>query len=223
MIGPDVAQVLPAARPRTGAGAGAGRPPRDPRRMTETRLSLLRRVLDPSDQQSWNEFVALYEPLLLAYVRKQGLVGQDAHDVVQNVFVALLRSLARFEPARARFRTWLYCIAQNALVDFWRKERTIRKAEKARRQSPPPAPEPDPEWDTLHHRRILQFATEQVRADTAAKTWACFEEHVLKGRPGAEVGPQLGLSANNVYVNASRVLARIRARCATYREDLGDA
>src|SRR4051812_28184810 len=65
--------------------------------MQETRTSLLRRVRDPADRQSWGEFVALYEPLLLSYVRKRGLNDHDAQDVVQGIFIALLRKLPGFE------------------------------------------------------------------------------------------------------------------------------
>lgn len=191
--------------------------------MIETRLSLLQRVCNFTDQKSWREFAALYEPLLLAYVRKQGIAGENAADVVQSVFVALLRSLPRFDRTKGRFRTWLWRIAHNALIDFWRRERTIRGAEEGRRrQTTEEAPEPEQEWNTLHHQRILQFAMEQVRDETVLKTWKCFEEHLFKGRPGPEVGRELDLPANTVYVNASRVLTRIRERCASYREDLGD-
>ena len=51
----------------------------------------------------------------------------------------------------------------------------------------------------------------QVRAQYRPRTWACFEQHVLRGRPGAEVAAELGLTANTVTVNASRVLARLGA------------
>jgi hypothetical protein len=61
-----------------------------------------------------------------------------------------------------------------------------------------------------------------VRDVTAAKTWICFEQHILKGRSGADIGAEIGLPANSVYVNASRVMARIREQCEAYREDLGD-
>jgi hypothetical protein len=45
---------------------------------------------------------------------------------------------------------------------------------------------------------------------------------LLKGRSGAEIGKEVGLPPNTVYVNASRVLARVRERCNSLREDLGD-
>jgi RNA polymerase sigma-70 factor (ECF subfamily) len=192
----------------------------------QTPVSLLQRLRDPADRNSWGEFVTLYEPLLLSYVRKRGLADHDAEDVVQGIFISLLRKLPRFELDRSkgRFRTWLWQVAYNAVVDWARARRRVQKAEDKRRQTyEEEAPvKPDSDWDTLHRQRIAQFVMDKVRGQTVAKTWTCFEEHLLKGRPGAEVGAQLGLPANTVYVNAARVLARIREQCAAYREDLGD-
>jgi RNA polymerase sigma-70 factor (ECF subfamily) len=192
--------------------------------MTQTRTSLLRRVRNPADGASWAEFVALYEPLLLNYVRKRGLNEHDARDVVQTIFVNLLRKMPNFEldKSRGRFRTWLWRVCHHAVVDHGRARQRIQKAEIARRQNFTEA-EPEPEdWIAMHRQRTLQFAMERVRAVTAPKTWACFEQHVLRNRPGADVGAEVGLPANSVYVNASRVVERIRDECAAYREDLGD-
>ena len=55
--------------------------------------------------------------------------------------------------------------------------------------------------------RDANTALAQVREDTAPKSWTCFEEHLLKGRSGADIGKEVGLPPNTVYVNASRVLA----------------
>src|SRR5712692_1419861 len=42
-----------------------------------------------------------------------GLLGslEDAEEVTQDTFVYALRNLARFDPARSAFPTWLYTIA----------------------------------------------------------------------------------------------------------------
>jgi RNA polymerase sigma-70 factor, ECF subfamily len=191
----------------------------------QTSVSLLKRLRDPSDHQSWGEFVALYEPLLLNYVRKRGLADHDAEDVVQAIFISLLRKLPTFELDRSkgRFRTWLWQVAYNAVVDWARAQRRFHKAENQRQQSWQEATqERADEWDSMHRQRLAEFVMDKVRSQTVPKTWTCFEQHLLKGRPGAEVGMELGLPANTVYVNAARVLARIREQCAAYREELGD-
>ena len=135
--------------------------------MERTRSTLLRRIRDPADAKAWGEFVALYEPLLTAYVRHRGLGEEDIRDVVQDVFARLVKSLQEFEldRQRGRFRTWLWQVCQSALVDWARRRRRQARAEDAwlnRLSEPRPAGEgdSDDEWERLHRRRVLSFALE---------------------------------------------------------------
>ena len=191
----------------------------------KTSSSLLRRLRNPQDQASWGEFVALYEPLLVRYVRKKGLDEHDAQDVVQGIFIALLRKLPTFELDRGkgRFRTWLWQVAHNAVVDWARsRKRAQALVEKVREGWQEGAEEPDQEWDSELQKRVLEYAMQKVKERTNPPTWACFEQHLLKGRAGAEVGAELGLPANTVYVYAARVMARVREQCEAYLEDVGN-
>ncbi|MFI5455261.1 MAG: RNA polymerase sigma factor [Isosphaerales bacterium] len=63
--------------------------------MDQTRSTLLVRIRDPADTKAWGEFVALYQPLLTAYVRQRGLGEEDVRDVVQDVFARLVKSRQR--------------------------------------------------------------------------------------------------------------------------------
>jgi RNA polymerase sigma-70 factor (ECF subfamily) len=196
--------------------------------MMETRSSLLRRVRDPADADGWRQFVALYQPLLLAYVRRRGLSGSDAEDVVQDVLARLLRALPEFDlnRERGRFRTWLWRLTHNLLIDRARHRQRHVWAERARAEPEalelPADEEPDADWRVLHRRRVLEFAKDQVRARSQPRTWACFEEYVLRGRPCAEVAAELGVTPNVVAVNSSRVLARLRDYCRHELEGLAD-
>jgi RNA polymerase sigma-70 factor (ECF subfamily) len=193
----------------------------------ETRRSLLVEV-SKGNSESWGEFVALYEPLLLSYVLGRGLPRHEAADVVQDIFIKLFKTLPRFEldHQRGRFRTWLWQVTSTTIVDWARRRKRQARSEEAARQrlsgETPAAPEPEPEWDRAYQQRIMDHVLGQVRESTQAKTWACFEQHLIEGRPSAEVGAELGLTANSVNVNASRVLARVRQLCEYYREELGD-
>jgi RNA polymerase sigma-70 factor (ECF subfamily) len=189
--------------------------------MAETRTTLLRRVRDPADADAWREFVALYQPLLHAYVLKKGLAGPDADDLVQEVLARLVKALPGFERdrRRSRFRTWLWRVTCNALADGARRRRRQDRAEQAfaddDRIEAPTADDrgPGADWVVMHRRRVLEFAKARVRARSHPRTWACFEEHVLRGRPSGEVAAALGVSANTVDVNSSRVLTRLRSYC----------
>ena len=198
--------------------------------MTETRVSLIERVRNNEDSVAWGEFFAIYRPLLVAYVRKHGVSEHDAADVVQDVFSRLVPALASFEfdPQRGRFRTWLWRVTYNALSDWGRRRAVRARAEQGwaeqdaiDQQQRADEGQSDVEWDELYRRRILEVVTERVRATTQPVTWACFEGRILAGRPAAEIAAETGVSVNAVYVNASRVLARVREECESFQEPLG--
>ncbi|HEV3025002.1 MAG TPA: sigma-70 family RNA polymerase sigma factor [Pirellulales bacterium] len=192
--------------------------------MLETRVSLLERVRDAADAAAWSEFVALYQPLLRSYVRKRGVNEHDADDVVQDVFTRLVPVLARFEldPVRGRFRTWLWQVTHSALADWARRRGVRARAEQgwADLQQPAATEEPEAEWRDMYHRRILEVVLARVRESAQTTSWACFEGRILEGRPAAELAAELGVSSNAVYVNASRLLARVRDDCAEFLEPL---
>jgi RNA polymerase sigma-70 factor (ECF subfamily) len=187
------------------------------------------RVRDPADGRAWGEFVRLYEPLLTAYVRRRGVGEQDARDVVQDVFARLIKTMPEFRLDRqeGRFRTWLWQICQSALVDWARRQRRRARAEDGwlNRLSEAAAPsesDPDSDWVTIHRHRVLTFALETIRKRSRPTTWACFKRHLLDRRPSAEVASELGLTANAVDVNSSRILDRVREFCASYLKELAD-
>jgi RNA polymerase sigma-70 factor (ECF subfamily) len=191
----------------------------------ETSSTLLRRVRDTGDAASWREFATLYEPLIVRYTlsSRRGLSEPDARDVAQDVFIRLLKALPTFEldHRRGRFRTYLWRVTTSALADRARRDRRRGDAEQEWRDRHR-TPGGQASWDRAFRQRVLGHALTRVREATSPKTWACFEEHVLKTRPAAEVAREVGVSANAVYVHSSTVLSRVRARCAECLEELSD-
>jgi RNA polymerase sigma-70 factor (ECF subfamily) len=72
-------------------------------------------------------FLTLYNRYLnKVYNRvKSRVPNNDVEDVVQEIFITLVRSLPSFEQ-RSQFSTWLYTIVNRQIADFYRKrQRTI--------------------------------------------------------------------------------------------------
>jgi RNA polymerase sigma-70 factor (ECF subfamily) len=186
--------------------------------MDDTRLSLLQRLRTPGDKDAWEDFVMLYEPLLFAYVRSKNVPPSDAADVVQTIYISLLRALPTFQldRSRGRFRSWLYQVTMRAVIDWARKrQRRARREVGLREKMPEPAvfdPRPDEGWEQAYRERMFQAAAAAVRAETNEKTWACFQAHLLEGRASEVVAGELGMLPNTVRKNASRVLARVSER-----------
>ena len=89
----------------------------------ETRASLILRLPRTEDAEAWREFVAIYEPFVYRFARRSGFQEADARELVQNVLLAVVKAVGRWQadPERARFRTWLFTIARNLVIDQRRK------------------------------------------------------------------------------------------------------
>jgi RNA polymerase sigma factor (sigma-70 family) len=194
-----------------------------------TRSTLLARVRDRADAESWREFYEYYQPLLLRYLRRLGLEEHATDDVIQDAFTQLLRSLPDFTLGRkpGRFRGYLWKIIFSALVDGARRSQAQRRAEAewVRRFHAADESESqklEAEWDQMERQHRLETAMKRVRSATAPRSWVCFEQRLLQSRPAAATAAELGISANAVFVYASRVLKAVRAECAALAEELGD-
>jgi RNA polymerase sigma-70 factor (ECF subfamily) len=210
----------------------------------ETRPSLIQRVsaLDP---ESWNEFIALYDPLLAAYVgdcNRRYQLSLDAHDreeIKQEVLIKLFHELASFDPRR-RFRTWLWRVTHNAVIDWLRGQRRRRgPGDGAAAQAGGPRPQnlhwtpeledalasdenpPDEQLIQEHLWHVRRHILEKVKVEMgSAHKWDCFERHFLQCKPSAEVAGELGLTISVVNTNTFRVRARIRELCQDYDAEL---
>lgn len=83
----------------------------------------IRRIQKSGDEDSANQLVQLYYREIFAFVYKQVLDEQEALDLTQEVFIRMLQSIGHFDAKKAGFRTWLYRIATNHCIDYFRSKR----------------------------------------------------------------------------------------------------
>lgn len=75
--------------------------------------------------RAFSELLDLYQERIYWHIRKIVKSHEDAHDVSQNAFVRVYRSIDKFE-GKSSLLTWIYRIAYNESLRFLEKEKKRR-------------------------------------------------------------------------------------------------
>ena len=183
-----------------------------------TRASLLVRIRDRHDQAAWAEFVEIYEPVLYRLARQRGFQDADARELTQEVFIAVASAIDRWEadPARGRFRTWLFRIARNFGINLLIHRRRHppgtgdSDVQSLLDQQPGPNGEDSARFEQEYKRELFSRAATRVRGQFREATWHAFWRTSIEGEEVVQVAHALGISAGAVYIARSRVMARLR-------------
>src|SRR5687767_14264973 len=89
-----------------------------------TRSSLLQRLKNWEDQESWKSFLQTYCSLIRNLAIRSGLPEADAKDLLQENMLSVAKELPGFQYRRSfgSFRGWLGVIARRRIIDFFRKQ-----------------------------------------------------------------------------------------------------
>ena len=72
----------------------------------------------------------------------------------------------------------------------------------------------DPFWEVEYRKHLVTRALTIMQSDFQPATWQACWEHVVNGKPAAQVAKELGIAEGTVYVAKSRVLHRLREELA---------
>lgn len=146
-----------------------------------------------------------------AYCRRPA----DREDLVAETVAQLWKAYGRFDE-RVRFTTWMYRIAVNVAVSFYRSETRRRRVT---------APDGDAFVETI-------AAPPEAEEDDSLAVVRAFVERLdgldralmllyLDDRPYAEIADILGISETNVGTKVARIKERLRRSIVTTTSDKG--
>ncbi|OGN28160.1 MAG: hypothetical protein A3A33_02285 [Candidatus Yanofskybacteria bacterium RIFCSPLOWO2_01_FULL_49_25] len=85
---------------------------------------LIAAYLKKGDEQSLEELVRRYLPLVYGFVRNYTGNDDCAADIAQETFVKAWRNLKKFDRSKS-FKTWIFTIAKNTAIDWLKKKRDV--------------------------------------------------------------------------------------------------
>lgn len=182
------------------------------RSIPPTRRSLLGRLKDWHDADSWQEFSKIYQRLIFDTALRAGLTNVEAQEVMQETLLSVAKKIAGFnyDANAGSFRNWLLQITKRRIVDQFRKRRpqtqTTAEPGTTLEQIPDPGPQSfEALWNEEWHVALLDMARAFVRRKVGARQYRMFDLYVLQQQPMRVVTKTLRVNAPQVYMAKYRI------------------
>lgn len=185
-----------------------------------TSWTLVARLRNPNDQDSWQEFYEFYRRLIVGVAKKAGLTDEEAEDVMQETMRAFSCHVhdGKFatDAAHGSLRAWLLQTARWRIQDQLDKRLPVGSANEAPTvgTSATPTIERVPDahpvnleglCDAEWKERLLQEALKAVQYKVKAEHYQIFHLSALEQRPIEEVARIVGANRAQVYLIKHRV------------------
>jgi len=164
----------------------------------------IRDIQRVGSRQAAERLVERYYNEIYVFVYRQTGHKEDAMDLTQNIFLAVLRALPSYDPKKAAFRTWLYRIAANKVIDARRRFRpSVTPLEETE------LPIQEDFVSQIHDRELLGRIEDYV-AGLPPMLQAVFRLRLYGEQGFGEIAAALGQSEAAVKSQYYRLLRRIR-------------
>lgn len=191
--------------------------------MTETRFTLIQRMKNNPDENSWEDFDGTYRAYVIGIVRKLNYDYHENEDLTQNIMLKLWKGLESFDynPGQCKFRSWVAIVSRNAVIQNAQLNRNkmLKKMDGGLDVDKSSIPEIEEiafqEWKEF----ILQKAMEATQAQFSDQVFDIFLKF-SKGMKPEEIAEETNVAANTVYVYKKRVEAVLKKEILRLNQEL---
>jgi len=198
-----------------------------------TRNSLLSRLKNREDQESWQDFFNTYWKLVYGFAIKAGLTDQEAQEAVQETVITVARRIPEFkyDPATCSFKTWLLNLTRWRIIDQIRKRKPEhfalhrRPGDAARtstieRIADPSTLDLETVWEEEWEQHLITAAAAKVKRRVRPEQYQIFDLCFFKKWPIKKIATELGVSQGRVYLARHRIAAMLKQEVDLLRQKL---
>ena len=204
----------------------------DVEELIPTRDSLLSRLKDWGDDDSWRDFFNTYWKLVYGVALKAGLTEQEAEEVVQETVITVARRIPEFkyDPSVCSFKTWLLNLTRWRIVDQLRKRQpkvnghadgTAHTATIERLPNPPGV-DLDAMWDNEWQQSLVNTAIQRIKRRVNPEHYQIFHLCVFKEWPVKKVARELDVNVAQVYLAKHRIGALLKKEVKALEKKLNE-
>jgi RNA polymerase sigma-70 factor (ECF subfamily) len=183
-----------------------------------TRQSLLSRLKDWKDQESWRVFFDTYWKLIYHTGIRAGLTDSEAQDLVQETLLSVLKGVSRsqYDSKKGSFKNWLMRLTGWRIADQLR--RRDRRLESARGRvgtstetatlehvADPAGLKLEILWEEEWQENLMEAAIHRIKKKVDPKHYQAFDLYVYRKWPVSKVSSTLEISPGKVYLIKHRI------------------
>lgn len=188
-----------------------------------TRQTLLSRLKDWNDQDSWKDFFDTYWKLIYRTARKSGLTDSESQDVVQETIVSVAKAMPgfKYDGSFGSFKKWLLQLTGWRITDQLRMRQPADSGSNLRVEYSDEitALESIQEcgtlnlealWNTEWEENILDAALNRVKRRVDPKQYQIFDFYVVQHWPVRKVASTLRVHTGAVYLAKHRISGLVK-------------
>jgi RNA polymerase sigma factor (sigma-70 family) len=179
--------------------------------------SIVQFIIDKIPESIADTFARLYEeymPKVFRYINYRVLDVDTAQDITENAFEKALINFEAYSSNRAEFSTWIFTIAKNTLIDYYRSSARENSKQKGA------------DIQVKNHKGMnLDYQVIETEEMNTLQSYiaqlSAQEKEIISLKFGAEmtnrkIAKMLGLSESNVGTIVYRTVCKLRDK---YREE----
>jgi RNA polymerase sigma factor (sigma-70 family) len=160
---------------------------------------------------------------LRSFVRNRVADEGDAEDILQDVFYELVETYRMMKPVE-QAGAWLFRVARNRIIDFFRKKRPAQLPDDGDLSIEELLPSPDAGPEAAFARSLLWEELEAALEELPKEQRAVFIAHEIEGRSFKELSDETGVSVNTLLSRKRYAVLHLRERLKEIHDEImGDA
>lgn len=172
-----------------------------------------------------SEAVEREQARLRNFIRRRVADRGDAEDILQEVFYEFVEAYRLMKPIE-QAGAWLFRVARNRIIDFFRKKRPGSLSEPAAVADDGEAllledllPSPEAGPDAVYARNVLIEELDEALGELPEQHRQVFMAHEIEGRSFKELASETGLSVNTLLSRKRYAVLHLRRRLQAIHDE----
>jgi RNA polymerase sigma factor (sigma-70 family) len=188
-----------------------------------TRRSLVSRLRNPGDNESWRQFFELYWKLIYSFAIKCGCTDAEAEEVVQETVISVSKKMPdyKYDPVICSFKGWLLHVTNWRVIDQLRKRDhlLVREVSGSKETSAdsclanipdPLSSELETLWKEEWEKNLMDAAMQRVKRKANAQQYQVFHLQMVKKYSTEKISKLLSISRAQVYLARHRIAGMVK-------------